>query len=56
MAKKSSSQKIKCDVCDCTHNNDSKTCKLDEIDVCCCNGQKAKTVSDTACKSYENQK
>lgn len=51
------SQKIKCDVADCTHNciKDS-TCMLDEIEVCNCSYSKTKDpLKDTACSSYEYQ-
>lgn len=55
MDKTSGEQKIKCNVCDCTHNRlEDSTCRLKQIQVCPCSGTPTKNaIKDTACASYE---
>lgn len=55
MSEQTGSQKIKCNVSDCTHNCiEDSTCRLKSIQVKPCSHKITKDpLKDTACASYE---
>ena len=51
---KNSNQTIKCNVCSCKYNDDSKyLCTLKEINISCtCNKENCNTNTETVCNSF----